>query len=140
MSKKPIKLTPNQQQQIETIFKAFGGNCWVRVGDDVLYNNEEALVMMNGANKICGNCEWWNFKLGGLPDGKEWGECTNPKYYESMRVSDRLVDYGKITDIEDSAHYLRISNQVTNYMRVQHEEKSFGCIYFEGKQYNEGGE
>ena len=54
MSKKPIKLTPNQQQQIETIFKAFGGNCWVRVGDDVLYNNEEALVMMNGAKKSAG--------------------------------------------------------------------------------------
>lgn len=88
---------------------------------------------MSDVKLVCGNCEWWNFKLGGLTNGKEWGECTSPKYYESMRVSDRLVDYGEVTDIEDTAHYGRISNQVKNYIRVQHEEKSFGCIHYKDK-------
>ncbi len=81
--------------------------------------------------QLCGNCTYWNFKLGGLPDGKEWGECTSPAYHESVRISDRLADYAMVAEIKDTDHYMRVSRHVKKSIRIQHEETSFGCIHWE---------
>jgi len=87
--------------------------------------------MKSDSRKVCGNCAWWNFKLGGHPDGKEWGECTNPKYYDALRISTRLINLdGRVNGTED---YLAFTREISNYIRVQQEENSFGCIHFESE-------
>lgn len=79
--------------------------------------------------KTCKTCAYWNFKLGGFDNGKEWGECLNPKVIEATRISMRLTDLGDF--IKDDADYGSLMNKVENYTRIQFEEASFGCIYHE---------